>query len=111
MSDIRNYQAEVKVWVLHNFGNGNELATFGGMIEEAAEVVRAAVKRSQGIRGTREEWSKEIRKESADTFIKLCDIAQAEGFDLADAIRERWDEVGKRDWKADTVQHGIEGTA
>lgn len=107
MSDIRRIQNEVTAWVLHNFGNDNELATVGGLIEEAGEVMQAAVKRSQGIRGTREEWDAKLRKESADVFIKLCDVAQFNGFDLADAIAERWAVVKLRDWKANPQGHGI----
>ena len=109
--EVREVQAEVAAWVAHNFGNSNELATYGGMIEEAGEVMQAAVKRSQGIRGTHEEWTAKIRKECADVFVKLCDIAQYEGFDLADAIEERWSDVRRRDWKADPIGHGIGGAA
>lgn len=105
--DVRQTQREVSEWVLHNFGNDNPLATFGGMVEEAGEVIRAAVKRSQGIRGTRSEWDAKVRQECADVFIKLCDIAQYEGFDLELAIRERWEEVRQRDWRADPVGHGM----
>lgn len=107
MTDIRTIQDEVKAWVLHNFGNDNELATVGGLIEEAGEVMQAAVKRSQGIRGTRAEWDAKLRKETADVFIKLCDVAQFNGFDLADAIAERWADVKQRDWKANPQGHGI----
>lgn len=109
MSDIREIQAEVHAWVLHNFGNSNELATYGGLVEETGEVMQAAVKRSSGIRGTHDEWTAKIRKESADVFIKLCDIAQFEGFDLDDAIADRWAVVRQRDWKADSQGHGIGG--
>lgn len=111
MSEIRDLQADVTEWVLRNFGNSNELATVGGLIEEAGEVMRAAVKRSQGIRGTRAEWDAALRKESADVFVKLCDVAQFYGFDLSDAIAERWAQVRQRDWKANPRGHGIGGDA
>lgn len=105
---IERTQDEVAEWVARNFGNENELATFGGMVEEAGEVLRAAVKRSQGIRGTRAEWDAEVRKEVADVFVKLCDIAQYEGFSLAEAIAERWADVRQRDWVNDKQGHGIQ---
>jgi NTP pyrophosphatase (non-canonical NTP hydrolase) len=107
--DVRALQDDVDAWVERNFGHDNELATVGGLVEETGEVMRAVVKRSQGIRGTTEEWDAELRKEAADVFIKLCDVASFYGFDLANAINERWDVVKQRDWKADPTGHGIEG--
>ncbi len=109
MNAISSYQEEVTAWVLRNFGNSNELATVGGLVEESGEVVRAAVKRSQGIRGTREEWDAELRKECADVFIKLCDVAQFYGFNLAEAVETRWRVVQQRDWKANPIGHGVDG--
>jgi NTP pyrophosphatase (non-canonical NTP hydrolase) len=109
--DIRDLQAQVTTWVEHNFGHNNELATVGGLAEEVGEVMRAAVKRSQGIRGTRAEWDAELEKECADVFIKLCDVAGFYGFDLADAITARWQVVGARDWHANPQGHGIRGAA
>lgn len=109
--DIKTLQAEVNAWVEHNFGHDNELATVGGLGEEVGEVLRAAVKRSQGIRGTREEWDAELRKECADVLIKLCDVAAFYGFELADAVTERWSVVSARDWKANPQGHGIGSAA
>lgn len=109
MNDIRELQDQVNTWVEHNFGHDNELATVGGLAEEVGEVMRAAVKRSQGIRGTREEWDAELRKECADVLIKLCDVASFYGFDLAAATAARWGKVRQRDWKANPTGHGIEG--
>lgn len=65
--------------------------------EEAGEVARAVLKRVQGIRGTHEHWTTEIRKEAADVMISLMCLAQIEGFDLGEAVDERWDTVIARD--------------
>lgn len=111
VGNIRHLQEEISYWISRNFGNDNELATVGGLAEEVGEVCRAAVKRSQGIRGTREEWDAELRKEVADVFIKLVDVAQFYGFDLADAIAARWDTIKRRDWKRDPQGHGIGGAS
>ena len=108
VSEIRALQIEVNEWVTRNFDN-SELTAVVGMVEEVGELCRAVVKMEQGIRGSRNEWFAEIRKESGDVFIKLCDVARFYGFDLADAIHERWAKVGKRDWKADPLGHGIGG--
>ena len=108
MSEIRALQTEVNEWVTRNFDN-SELTAVVGMVEEVGELCRAVVKMEQGIRGTRAEWFAEIRKEAGDVFIKLCDVARFYGFDLSDAIHERWAKVGARDWKADPIGHGIGG--
>lgn len=107
-NEIRELQTEVNAWVLRNFDN-SELTAVVGMVEEVGELCRAVVKMEQGIRGSREQWFAEIRKESGDVFIKLCDIARFYGFDLADAVAERWADVSRRDWKADPIGHGIKG--
>lgn len=109
--DIKILQAQVNTWVEHNFGHDNEMATVVGLVEEVGELSRAVVKRSQGIRGTREEWDAEMRKEAADVLIKLCDVASFYGFDLADAVAERWTVVSARDWKANPQGHGIGSAA
>jgi NTP pyrophosphatase (non-canonical NTP hydrolase) len=106
VAQIRALQAAVSEWQERNF-DPSEVAVFGGLAEEVGEVMRAWVKRSQGIRGSRAEWDAEIRKEVGDVFIKLCDIARWEGFDLADAIHARWAKVGARDWRTDPIGHGI----
>lgn len=111
MTDIRDVQGEVNAWVERNFGHDNEMATVVGLVEEVGELSRAVVKRSQGIRGTREEWDVELRKEAADVFIKLCDVASFYGFDLHDAVAERWTVVSARDWKANPQGHGIGDSA
>lgn len=99
----------IQRWQHRNFEHTTtELSVFGGLVEETGEVMRAAVKRSQGIRGTSDEWAAEIRKEVGDTFIKLCDVARYEGFDLVDVILERWNDISQRDWTKDKKGHGIE---
>ena len=106
---LTTLQDDVQQWVVRNFGTDNELATVVGLVEEVGEMCRAVVKRSQGIRGSEEEWTAELRKESADVLIKLCDIAQFNGFSLAEAVAERWGKVRQRDWRADPQGHGIGG--
>lgn len=109
MSEIRVLQTKINDWVVRNFDN-SELTAVVGMVEEVGELCRAVVKMEQGIRGSRDEWFAEIRKEAGDVFIKLCDVARFYGFDLADAIHERWAKVGQRDWKANPIGHGMPST-
>lgn len=105
---IRLLQEDMADWQQRNFGDGDELSASVGLAEEVGEVCRAVVKRHQGIRGTREEWDAEIRKEVGDVFIKLVDVARTYRFDLADAIAERWGTIQRRNWKADPQGHGID---
>jgi len=102
---------EIATWQQRNFGPATELVATLGTVEELGEICRAAVKRAQGIRGTREQWEAEIYKETGDVFVKLVDISRAYGFNLADAILDRWGTVSQRDWVADPIGHGIGGDA
>lgn len=100
-------QAQVAGWVGHNFPTDTPETVALGIAEEAGEVCRAVLKRFQGIRGSREQWNAEIRKECADVLLKLYHLAVAEGFDLSEALESRWQEISKRDWQADKIGHGI----
>jgi len=104
---IAEMQNEVAPWVGSNFPNDTvETATLG-VTEEAGELARAVLKRYQGIRGTFEEWTEEMRKELGDVFIKLCHVASLAGIDLEYAIADRWNEVRHRDWTTDKQGHGL----
>lgn len=105
--NLHDWQTVVGAWCRRNFGIQSDLVLYGGTGEEAGELLRGAVKREQGIRGTREEWNAVIRAEMGDIVIKLATIAAKEGWQLDDIIRERWSEVSKRDWVADKVGHGL----
>ena len=99
-------QDRVAAWVKHNFPDDTPETTVLGLVEEAGELARAALKRYQGIRGTQEEWEAEIRKECGDIYLKLCHTAVMYDFDLEEAILARWAEISKRDWQADPIGHG-----
>lgn len=105
--DLENLQAEVAEWAEHNFDmpdlspkDQRALIALTGVAEEAGEIVRAIRKLCQGIRGTREEWIEEIKKESGDVVIQLCSALSSLGLSLNDCVASRWESVGKRDWKA-----------
>jgi len=103
-------QADVHRWEQRQPWAGDPPAIVAlGLGEEAGEVQRAVLKMHQGIRGTKEEWIEEARKECGDVFIKLCAVASSLGFDLGQAITERWEIVRERDWTANKIGHGIEG--
>jgi NTP pyrophosphatase (non-canonical NTP hydrolase) len=105
-SVLGRLQEDFNVWHDHNFKDSNELETIAGLAEEAGEVCRAAVKMSQGIRGTREDWMDELEKECGDVFIKLMDVAGFYGFDLTTAIQARWKSVRQRNWVDDPSKGG-----
>lgn len=108
--DLKSYfqklQDDFVVWHNHNFPDANELEVVAGLAEEAGEVCRGAVKMSQGIRGSREEWLHEIEKECADVFIKLMDVSRYYEFDLLTAIQSRWSSVRQRNWIDDPQSGG-----
>lgn len=107
--NVALYQHEAKLWAQHNFPNWDRRDAALGVAEEAGEVARAVLKQSTGIRGTYEEWDAEIQKECGDTFLSLCQLANLCGFDLAQAIIDRWRVVSQRDWVADPAGHGRDG--
>jgi NTP pyrophosphatase (non-canonical NTP hydrolase) len=100
-------QDKIGKWAKHNFPDSDRVCTVGAVTEEAAEMLRAARKQSQKIRGTYEEWDKELQKEAGDTLIALFQAAEHCGFDLLDAFCIRWYEVSRRDFQQDAVGHGL----
>ena len=98
---------DVAAWADHNFPTETPETVVLGLAEEVGEMCRAALKRYQGIRGSRAEWDVEIRKESGDVFIKLVHVAHVHGFDLLSAIQSRWGDVSQRDWRANPIGHGL----
>ena len=109
--DLEKLQRAVSAWSTRNFGGTDvvdaELSALG-LGEEVGEVMRALIKRRQGIRGTHEEWTAELKKELGDVVIKLCDVADRAGLDLAQCARDRWASVSQRNWIDDRQGHGIE---
>jgi NTP pyrophosphatase (non-canonical NTP hydrolase) len=111
MIDADDLIEEIQIWQEVNFNDTTTaVSVYLGLVEEVGEIMRAVVKRSQGIRGTGDEWTAEIKKECADVFIKLCDVARYEDFDLMAVICTRWETIQKRDWKKDPKEHGIDGS-
>jgi NTP pyrophosphatase (non-canonical NTP hydrolase) len=107
--DLATLQGDISAWIAHNFPDRQPLGVVAGLAEETGEVCRAAVKMEQGIRGTREEWLGELGNELADVFIKLVDVADFYGLNLAVCIHNRWAVVRLRDWQADRIGHGVTG--
>lgn len=102
MALIRVLQTEITDWLRANFPNNSDTATYVGTLEELLEagsrLARVITKTAQGARGFHDAdyAHQELKKECADVFVKLCDIAQYNGFSLEEAICQRWDEVQKR---------------
>jgi NTP pyrophosphatase (non-canonical NTP hydrolase) len=110
IDSIDRFQGEIWPWAVHNFGDLDECPTelaVLGVGEEAGELLRAVLKRAQGIRGTTEEWNYELAKELGDCFIKLVEIAAREGLSAAEVFSARWADVKQRDFRADRIGHGM----
>ena len=100
-------QMNVGAWARHNFPDDDRVCAVGSVTEEVGELLRAARKQKQQIRGTHEEWDAELRKEAGDVLIALFQAADNCGFDLYEAYRLRWNEVALRDFRADPKGHGL----
>jgi NTP pyrophosphatase (non-canonical NTP hydrolase) len=102
-------QRQMGLWWARNFGHNptdvpaNSLLAIG---EELGELYRCELKSAQNIRGTPEYWREETRKEIGDVLVTLAVYAYRKGIDLSDAIADRWDVVGKRDWQKDRLTGG-----
>jgi NTP pyrophosphatase (non-canonical NTP hydrolase) len=101
--------AVVHWWRKNNFPDGGSSVLDGALVlsEEVGEVARAVLKRHQKIRGSYEEWSVQIQKELADVIIAAHAIAGVEGFDLDDAVKQRWETISQRNFITDQIGHGI----
>lgn len=108
--EIEHLQDEIGEWQEYNFPAktpfDNAISTLG-LVEEVGEMCRSIVKMEQGIRGTREEWMEDLKKELGDVFIKLCDVSNRYDVNLSNAIHDRWQNVRKRDWQKDKIGHGV----
>lgn len=107
---LNGYQAVIYPWSVWNFGDTEECPTdlaALGLGEEVGEVLRAILKREQGIRGTYSEWTEELRKEIGDVFIKLIDVCSREGWELSDVVWDRWKSIRHRDFRSDRLGHGL----
>lgn len=103
---LNGLQAESGAYVDQSWPGESILHATLGLGEEAAElavvyrvgqITRAVLKREHGTRGTYDQWTEEIRKESADLLLVLLDVARRENFSLAEAVLERQAEILARD--------------
>lgn len=63
------------------------------LAEETGEVCRAVVKRRHGVRGSRDDWSAQLRVELAQVVAACFNLPAIEGFDLMEAVEQehrRW---------------------
>jgi NTP pyrophosphatase (non-canonical NTP hydrolase) len=86
--DLDSLSAEVRAHV-ERLWPGEDIRSAGlSLTEEAGEVARAIVKRHHKTRGSREDWTKQLRIEVAQVVGVCMDIAEREGFSLELAVRE-----------------------
>jgi NTP pyrophosphatase (non-canonical NTP hydrolase) len=104
---LRRLQEEQKGWVAHNFGERPSWWPLLGVMEELGELAHAHLKGVQGIR-TGENHEAAAKDAVADIVIFLADYCTAEGIDFEEVVRETWEQVKKRDWRADPVSGGTE---
>jgi NTP pyrophosphatase (non-canonical NTP hydrolase) len=101
---LDGYQSAAAEFQQRHFGEHADTFHSGLLLaEEAGEVCRAILKRMQGIRGTRDEWTAMVRKECIDVQLVLLGIAHYEGFSLAGALSEFWPQIEARDVNHDPI--------
>ena len=104
---INDIQEEIRIWHARNFpGSTLPLAALV-LSEETGEVSRAVTKMIQGIRGTKEEWEVELKKELGDVIIAALSLANHAGLNIEDVILSRWSDISSRDWTSDKIGQGI----
>jgi NTP pyrophosphatase (non-canonical NTP hydrolase) len=101
--DLRQFQAEHRAWLEHNFPGQKPADGLLGMVEEVGELAHAHLKGEQGIRHTPEEIDEMKQDAIGDVFIYAASYCNTNGFDLAVCVRDAWDRVSKRDWIADPM--------
>jgi NTP pyrophosphatase (non-canonical NTP hydrolase) len=89
-------QDQIREWHRREFPTETVEQVALVVAEEAGEVARCIVKGAQGIRGGTEHWDAELPKEAADVVIALYALAALKGWDLDEAIEDRWWTVGAR---------------
>jgi NTP pyrophosphatase (non-canonical NTP hydrolase) len=96
---LAQLQEELAPWQFHNFGDRPSWMPLLGAQEEIGELSHAHLKQAQGIRGTKEEHQAAKKDAICDAIVFLCDYANAEGFDVEEALAATWAEVKQRDFK------------
>lgn len=98
----QDLQTAIGLWTRMMWGDRNERSDALAIAEEAGEVCRAVLKRTQSYAGqdrlqrSPADWTAEVRKELADVVITCLSMAENEGFDLMQATRERFAAVRER---------------
>jgi NTP pyrophosphatase (non-canonical NTP hydrolase) len=98
--EFKQLQNEQKEWSLHNFGDQPAYFALLGIIEEAGELCHAHLKTEQNIRGDSVQHFLDKQDAIADIIIYLADYCWRSGIDLDLVVRQTWDAVKQRDWKA-----------
>ena len=107
---IREWQARAADWTDSRFPD-DDLKQRGLVLgEETGEVLRCILKAEQNIRGGRDYWMTELRKETVDVFFTLVALAHRAGFDLSDAIEAEWARINAKTYTAGSDDEPSPGT-
>lgn len=91
-------QVQVLAWVAERWPN--YVSTVWRAMktgEEAGEVLGAVIKADLGLKPR-----SEIRKETAQLVVCAMGLAEAEGFDLWNAVADEWQDMATRVWPTGT---------
>lgn len=109
---LRDLQREHDAWEAANFPPevSTVLHSYIGVTEEVGELGHAILKMAQGIRGSEEEHRMAAYDACGDILVYLVGVAGKLGFSLQDALEYAWAQVRNRDWKANPLDGGQDGT-
>jgi NTP pyrophosphatase (non-canonical NTP hydrolase) len=96
--DLEKIQNEIGEWSVRNFGETGADEKIFGMVEEIGELCHSFLKRKQGIRGTAEEHTENIKDALGDFCVYAMDYCSKEGISFEECIQTTWDKVIQRDW-------------
>lgn len=99
-------QTQHRKWAEHNFGptvEGKSTRSLLGIMEELGELCHSHLKRDQGIRGTLQQHRHAQIDAVGDIVIFLMDYCTREDINLMTAVEDTWEQVQRRDWKANPL--------
>jgi NTP pyrophosphatase (non-canonical NTP hydrolase) len=107
--DLRDLQAEHRVWLTHNFPTQKSHQPLLGLAEEVGELCHAHLKAEQNIRGYEFDtprWRAASEDAVGDIVIYLASYCTSVGIDLDRVVGQTWHRVKARDWVADPLRAG-----
>lgn len=96
-------QRRVQSWHQATFPDETDQLMGLVLAEEVGEVCRAILKRTQGARGTREQWTAQLKEELGDVMVCILSLVAYEGWSIEDVVAQRFAVVEERDARTHSI--------